>query len=127
MTTPAAKLSKEQLDEIRARDAADERSHKQLSAHDRRALLRHIDALTHVDELREGPSVIGGHPAPMPKFPTPNEYRQMYKRAYVACFVAVGLDEETPAQWFEDLNFDDLKDTTPEEAANDEMEYWDND
>lgn len=59
--------------------------------------------------------------------PTEADCKAAWKRLYVAKFVAVGLDAETAEGWFDDMDWDDVKDEDPEAMADDEMEYWTDD
>jgi len=72
-------------------------------------------------ELDDEPSVIGGAPSPIP---TDEEHKAAWRAEYIRAFVEVGLDEETPAAWFDDLDWDEVKSQDPREAAEEEMQYW---
>jgi hypothetical protein len=70
------------------------------------------------------PSVMGAGAA-MPPMPTEADRLEAYKRLYVARMVARGLNQEEAAACFDagDVDYD----TSPEDAADDELSYWDND
>lgn len=76
------------------------------------------------DTFDDSPSVIGGTPSPMP---TEADRKAAWKRLYVAKFVAVGLDAETAESWFEEMDWEEIKDQFPEDVADAEMEYWTDD
>ena len=71
----------------------------------------------------DSPSVIGADfHRPMP---TEADRREAYKRLYVGRMVARGVDQEDAEACFEAGEID--YDTNPEDAADDELSYWDND
>lgn len=76
--------------------------------------------------LDNEPSVLGAGCGPAP-MPIEEDRRRAWRNLYVAKFVAIGLDAETAQEWFDDLNWDDVKDEDPEAMADDEMEYWTDD
>jgi len=76
------------------------------------------------DECEE-PSVMGAG-CGLPPMPTQEDYRAAHKLVYVQLFVDVGVPEEVAAGWH-DENWDDIKDGTPQQAFNDEVQYWEND
>lgn len=70
------------------------------------------------------PSVIGAGDG-IPPMPTEADRREAYKRLYVARMVARGVHVEDATACFEAGEID--YDTSPEDAADDELSYWDND
>lgn len=70
----------------------------------------------------DSPSVIGTCLASMP---TEADRREAYKRLYVGRMVARGIDERDAMACFEAGEVD--YDINPEDAADDELSYWDND
>lgn len=78
-----------------------------------------VERVTNSDD--DGPSVIGGD---LPPMPTQEDFRAAHKAEYVRLFVEIGLDAETPSAWH-DESWDIIKDVTPQEAFDAEVEYWD--
>lgn len=74
------------------------------------------------DEHDDSPSVIGGKPSPVP---TDAEYREAFKRAFIARFVEVGVPEHIAQQEFDGAPWDDIKEMPPDLAADTAMEVWD--
>ena len=73
----------------------------------------------------DSPDVIGLCDHPMP---TEDEFKAAFKAAYVARFVHFGIPEHVAVDCFEAADFSDLRDyLTPEDAADEEMSYWDDD
>jgi hypothetical protein len=58
--------------------------------------------------------------------PTGTDRRAAYKQLYVARMVAAGVPQEGAEECFEAGDEIDY-DINPEDAADDEMHYWDND
>lgn len=71
----------------------------------------------------DSPRVIGP-PHPMP---TEQEFRDAYKRAYVARIVERGIHPEGAEYCWDAVEFDQIRDIPPAEAADEEMSYWDGD
>lgn len=71
----------------------------------------------------DSPSVMGGTASPMP---TQADRRDAYKRLYVARMVSRGVDEQDASACFEAGGEPDY-DADPEDAADDELSYWEND
>lgn len=74
-------------------------------------------------EEDDEPSVIGAGCGLAP-MPTQEDFRAAHKAEYIRLFVDVGLDPKTPEAWH-DEQWEDIKDMTPQEAFNAEVEYWD--
>jgi hypothetical protein len=75
-----------------------------------------------MQDIDDSPSVIGTDLAPMP---TEADRREAYRRLYVARMVSKGVHEEDACACFEagDVDYE----INPEDAADDEMSYWDAD
>lgn len=84
------------------------------------------DTFKQLADYFEEPSVIGAGCGVAP-MPTEEDRKAAWKALYVAEFVKVGLDAETAASWFDELDWDEVKDQAPEDLAADEMEYWTDD
>lgn len=52
---------------------------------------------------------------------------QAFRRLYIARFVERGLTAEDGAASFDAVDFSEIDDMTPEEAADEELYYWEND
>lgn len=52
---------------------------------------------------------------------------QAFRRLYIARFVERGLTAEDGAASFDAVDFEDIDDMTPEEAADEELSYWSDD
>lgn len=70
------------------------------------------------DEL----SVMGGAHFP-PPMPTEADYRRAHKQEYVRLMGELGVDEETAGAWH-DHAWELIKDRTPQQAVDDETDYW---
>lgn len=70
----------------------------------------------------DSPSVIGTN---LPPMPTEADRHEAYKSLYVARMVSRGIPEEDATACFDagDVDYD----TSPEDAADEELSYWDND
>lgn len=72
----------------------------------------------------EEPSVLGAGCGTAP-MPTEADRREAYKRLYVARMVERGIDSQDASDCFDagDVDYD----INPEDAADDELSYWDAD
>lgn len=52
---------------------------------------------------------------------------QAFRRLYIARFVERGLTAEDGGASFDAVDFEDIDDMTPEEAADEELSYWSDD
>lgn len=68
----------------------------------------------------DSPSVIG----PAAPMPTEAEAREAWKRAYIARWVEKGFDETWGEHWFPEHDLDLTE--SPQDRADDDMEYLDN-
>lgn len=76
-------------------------------------------------EVDDEPSVIGAGCGRHP-MPTQEDYRRAHKAEYVRLFVEAGVPEETAAGWH-DEDWEKIKDGTPQQAYDDQVQYWEND
>lgn len=59
--------------------------------------------------------------------PTEQEFIDTYKQAYIARFVEKGITQQAAEACFEAAEFDEIRDTPPVEAADEEMSCWEDD
>lgn len=59
--------------------------------------------------------------------PTEQEFIDTYKQAYIARFVEKGITQQAAEACFEAVEFDEIRDTPPADAVDEEMSYWDDD
>jgi hypothetical protein len=74
----------------------------------------------------EEPSVIGAG-CGVASMPTDAEHKAVFRSAFVAAFVEMGVPEDTAGRWFDESDWDDLKTGTVSDAVTDITDYWETD